>query len=121
MNTTKQTTDPHQSMTTTSTSPGRHPQQTDDRREVLGYPVDLLSMEGALNRAKNAIEAEKPLQVVTLNPEMIAVAEADSGLEYNLKMAGLVLPDGAGIVWALKTLYGQTVDRVPGIEFSEGL
>ena len=37
-----------------------------------------------------------------------------------LKSAGLILPDGAGVVWALRK-YGHQVQRLPGIEFSENL
>ncbi len=48
--------------------------------------------------------------------------QGDQDLELGriLKSAGLILPDGAGVVWALKK-QGNAIQRLPGIEFSEDL
>jgi N-acetylglucosaminyldiphosphoundecaprenol N-acetyl-beta-D-mannosaminyltransferase len=58
--------------------------------------------------------------VVTLNPEMIMQGEDNPELGRVLQTAGLPLPDGAGLVWALRR-QGHPVNRLPGIEFSEAL
>ncbi|MCE3235697.1 MAG: glycosyl transferase, WecB/TagA/CpsF family [Vampirovibrio sp.] len=66
------------------------------------------------------MRTQQNLQVVTLNPEMIMQGDQDPELGRILKSAGLILPDGAGLVWALRK-HGHAVNRLPGIEFSEAL
>ncbi|MFZ9947942.1 MAG: glycosyl transferase, partial [Vulcanococcus sp.] len=40
-------------------------------------------------------------QIVTLNAEMTMAARANRELGAAIAQAGLVIPDGAGVVWAL--------------------
>ncbi|MCA9799996.1 MAG: WecB/TagA/CpsF family glycosyltransferase [Cyanobacteria bacterium HKST-UBA04] len=98
------------------------PQQT-----VLGYPVDLGTKAELLARLHTQLDtpdtAPPTVHVVTLNPEMIMRGQQDPAFGTVLKQADLVLPDGAGVVWALnRRLKGkQPQARVAGIEFSEAL
>lgn len=87
---------------------------------VLGFPIHVGSLYALLNQVLAAFSAGKSCHVVTLNPEMIMAGQADPAFGDILKQADLVLPDGAGVVWALKR---QKIDaqRVPGIEFAEAL
>lgn len=87
---------------------------------LFNYPIHLVSRDEAVEVARQAITAGKNLQVVTLNPEMIMQGDANPELGSILKASGLVLPDGAGLVWALRQR-GHTVNRLPGIEFSEAM
>jgi len=91
-----------------------------DTAELLGYPVHLVTSLQARTFVKNAIEQRKTLQVVTLNPEMMMQGDQNVELGDILKSAELILPDGAGVVWALRR-QGYHISRLPGIEFSEGL
>ena len=59
-------------------------------------------------------------QIVTLNAEMTMAARADPALGSALAQANLVIPDGAGVVWALG-LQGYRVRRSPGIELARQL
>lgn len=88
--------------------------------QLFGYPVHLVSLPQAHAVVAQAIQAGENLQVVTLNPEMIMQGDQDLELGRILKSAGLILPDGAGVVWALKK-QGNTIQRLPGIEFSEDI
>jgi N-acetylglucosaminyldiphosphoundecaprenol N-acetyl-beta-D-mannosaminyltransferase len=90
------------------------------RTEIFGYPVHLLLANQAVAMAETAIQQGETLQVVTLNPEMMMQGDQDPELGRILRSAELALPDGAGLVWALKR-YGHQVTRLPGIEFSENL
>lgn len=87
---------------------------------LFDYPVHLVTALQARTFVKNAIAQHKTVQVVTLNPEMIMQGDQDPQLGEILKSADLVLPDGAGVVWALRK-QGYNVNRLPGIEFSESL
>lgn len=91
-----------------------------DTAHLLGYPVHLVTLAQARDFVKNAIEQRKGIQVVTLNPEMIMQGDQNPELGDILKSADLILPDGAGVVWALRR-QGYQVNRLPGIEFSESL
>lgn len=89
--------------------------------QVLGYPVFLGSMTEAVEALLSLRKtATKPLQVATLNPEMMMRGEADPAFAALLKAADLPLPDGAGVVWALKR-QGISQPRLAGIEFAEAL
>lgn len=87
---------------------------------VLGYPVHVGRLSDLLAQVVAYVGSGKKAHVVTLNPEMIMAGEADGAFGQVLKSADVVLPDGAGVVWALKRK-GIAAVRVPGIEFSEGL
>jgi N-acetylglucosaminyldiphosphoundecaprenol N-acetyl-beta-D-mannosaminyltransferase len=85
------------------------------RQKVLGYPVDLVKKAGALGIIEAAWRTEMPLRIVTLNAEMVIAGQRDPKLNRIIKGAQLIIPDGAGIVWALR-LAGYKVDRLPGID-----
>jgi len=59
-------------------------------------------------------------QIVTLNAEMTMAAKADPALGGAIAQADLVIPDGAGVVWALGR-QGYRVRRSPGIELARQL
>jgi len=59
-------------------------------------------------------------QIVTLNAEMTMAARASRELGAAIAAADLVIPDGAGVVWALAR-QGLRVRRSPGIELARQL
>jgi N-acetylglucosaminyldiphosphoundecaprenol N-acetyl-beta-D-mannosaminyltransferase len=91
-----------------------------EEARLLGYPVHLVDKGKAEAFVKARLSTGKTLQVVTLNPEMMMQGDLNPELGGILKDANLVLPDGAGLVWALRKR-GHSVKRLPGIEFSESL
>src|SRR5579859_6551806 len=90
------------------------------RQKVLGYPVDLVDEASAVEIVETAWQTEKPLQVVTLNAEMVVAAQQDQRLDRIIRHAHLIVPDGAGVVWAVR-LTGHHVQRLPGIELAQAL
>lgn len=87
---------------------------------LLGFPIHLVDGQAAQLAVQHALEQGETWHVVTLNPEMIMQGQQHEELGDILKQAELILPDGAGVVWALRRL-GKRIQRVPGIEFSERL
>ncbi|WP_373532197.1 WecB/TagA/CpsF family glycosyltransferase [Vampirovibrio sp.] len=87
---------------------------------LLGYPVHLVDKTQAETFVQEALSRQKTVQVVTLNPEMMMQGDENPVLSQILKAADVILPDGAGLVWALRK-QGHSVSRLPGIEFSESL
>jgi N-acetylglucosaminyldiphosphoundecaprenol N-acetyl-beta-D-mannosaminyltransferase len=55
------------------------------------------------------------MQIVTLNAEMAMQALADSELAGIIQRCGLVVPDGSGVVWALRR-QGVPTAKVAGVE-----
>jgi N-acetylglucosaminyldiphosphoundecaprenol N-acetyl-beta-D-mannosaminyltransferase len=90
------------------------------RAYVLGYPVDLVTKEVALDFAQNRMESGTGLHVVTINPEIILAAEKNPELDAIIKKAELIIPDSTGMELALRRL-GFNIKKLAGIEFSEAL
>jgi len=86
---------------------------------VLGYPIALGQRDALVDHVFTASEQAQQ-HVVTLNPEMIMQGEARPAFGAILKNADMPIPDGAGVIWALKKQRIQQV-RLPGIEFADAL
>jgi N-acetylglucosaminyldiphosphoundecaprenol N-acetyl-beta-D-mannosaminyltransferase len=100
---------------------------------VLGLPVDVVDMEGAVERVVCWVEAGRreveqgqslervgggrtACQVVTLNPEMVMAAQRDGELREAILRAELVVADGAGVVWAARLGGASLPGRVTGVD-----
>lgn len=90
------------------------------KEPVLGFEVDLYSFEDALQFVHQHLKEDKGMQIVTINPEMIALGHKNDGFGRILNEADLVIPDGVGIKLALK-IKGINQENIPGIEFSKKL
>jgi N-acetylglucosaminyldiphosphoundecaprenol N-acetyl-beta-D-mannosaminyltransferase len=77
-------------------------------------------MEESLRRCEGFLSGAGARQVITANPLMILAAEKDSDLRTAFDAADLVVPDGAGLVFAA-AVKGKRLSRVPGIELMERL
>lgn len=87
---------------------------------LQGFPVDILTYNQALERAKSAIDNGENMQVVTINPEMVELAKKDKDFANVLKHSELVVADGVGIKIALK-LKGVNQERIGGVDYSRSL
>lgn len=87
------------------------------RQKVLGYPVDVVDEAKAVSIIEDAWSRHRSLHVVTLNAEMVVAAQQDAELDRIVRHAHLIVPDGAGVVWAVK-MNGTEISRVPGIELA---
>ena len=90
------------------------------RKKVLGYDVDIMSFNEALNYVLSKISTKQGLHIITINPEIIEQARNNSELDKILKNSELVLADGSGIKLALG-LKGIKQERIPGIDFALSL
>lgn len=85
---------------------------------IMGIPVHILpDYPGWL---LSRLAQGQGCHIVTLNTEMIMLAEATPELATVVKQADLVIPDGAGVVLYL-LMYGIRIHRAPGIELAESL
>jgi N-acetylglucosaminyldiphosphoundecaprenol N-acetyl-beta-D-mannosaminyltransferase len=93
------------------------------RVRVLGCPVDVVDMDAAVRRLIDLVEApspaEHPAVVVTLNPEMVMRARRERDFRELLDEAPLLVPDGIGLVRALRRRGVQRAVRVGGADLLE--
>lgn len=87
---------------------------------VLGFDIDLMGFEEALQRVHTALKESKGMQIVTINPEMIAAGRKNHDFGRIINEADLVIPDGIGVKLALK-IKGINQENIPGVEFSKKL
>lgn len=90
------------------------------RARVLGCPVDVVDMAGAVAQLVTLVEEGRSLPrpglVVTLNPEMIMRARRDPRFHGLLEDAALLVPDGIGLVRALRRRGHRGAVRVGGAD-----
>lgn len=87
------------------------------RRRVLEMPVDAVDMAQAIAVVDRALLAGgRRMTILAMNPEKVFALKQDATLKKVFEDAFLVIPDGIGIVLALRILFGEAVSRVPGAD-----
>lgn len=86
------------------------------RIDIIGVPVDCLTMEQALEWVDAMAGWGGPRMVIAVNPEKVMRARKDPALLGVIQRAGLLIPDGIGIVFAARLLRLGVMERVPGSE-----
>jgi len=90
----------------------------DKRLKILELWVDPVDRAEAIRRVKGFMEkGGGPHAVFASNPEKIFSIPKDPALHETYKNAGLLLPDGIGMVVAARILHGVRLSRIPGSEF----
>ncbi len=85
--------------------------------KILGVPVHPLTMSESVVILEEKLQKKEQAFVVTANAEIIMMCQQDK--EYNnivSEQADLVLPDGAGAVWAGRYLGNEVPERVAGFD-----
>ncbi|MDD4159537.1 MAG: WecB/TagA/CpsF family glycosyltransferase [Synergistaceae bacterium] len=88
--------------------------------ELWGIRVDNISLNYAITQVQHWInKGSGHFMIVT--PDALAALRSRTDSRYRkiIKNAGLVLPDGAGLIAALKLLRTPIQERIPGVEFTE--
>lgn len=89
--------------------------------EILGVPVASLTMAQAVAQAERWMDERTGALIATANAEMIMNATRDEELMEILRAADLVVPDGAGTVWAAHHLGHAMPERVAGYDLTQAL
>lgn len=87
-----------------------------ERIEVLGVPVDCVDMAQSLDAVETMIDGDEAQTLIAVNPEKVIKAQGDPALLQRLRGAGLLIPDGIGVVIAARILQRKWMERVPGSE-----
>ena len=89
--------------------------------DILGVQVASLTMAEAVAQAETYMREHAGVMIATANAEMIMRATADEELRRILNAAALVVPDGAGTVWAAHHLGFSMPERVAGFDLVQEL
>ncbi len=92
-----------------------------EKVEILGVQVNSLTMAEAVDTVEGFIEHGNSTLIATANAEMIMRATYDEELCHILNSADLVVPDGAGTVWAAGYLGHPMPERVAGYDLAQEL
>ncbi len=93
------------------------PKNRSQRYSLLGIPVDAVDFDTMLARMDTMIAEKQRGYFFPINPIKCVLIQTNNQLAETARNAELNFPDAAGIVWALRLLYGVTTGRVPGYEF----
>lgn len=88
---------------------------------IYGIPFSKMSMQETVDYLTAAIEERRQTHVITANPIMVMAAVDNPEYAKMMKRADLIVPDGAGVVWAAKYSGQPVAERVTGIELLQGL
>ena len=92
-----------------------------NRVQILGVGVDPVTMSEAVECVEEFFAARTPHLIATANAEMLMNATHDEELRSILNAADLVVPDGAGTVWAAHHLGYEMPERVAGYDLAQEL
>lgn len=92
-----------------------------ERVNILGVDVDAVTMAEAVDVVRRAMDTRAGVLVATANAEMLMRATHDEELRRILNASVLVVPDGAGTVWAARHLGHAMPERVAGYDLAQEL
>lgn len=87
----------------------------------MAVAFDNVTMDEAVAQAVENLQSKRRCMVVTPNAEIAQSCVTDDRLREIVRKAGLVLPDGIGVIYASRILKKPLKQRVPGVEFGENL
>ncbi len=93
-----------------------HPLLVERRREFLGSPLHVLTMEETLALANDAMAARKPLHHTVINVSKLVNMRKSAELMEDVAAADLINVDGAGVVWGARLFGIDVPERVAGID-----
>lgn len=88
---------------------------------VLDIMIDCVTMQEAVDTIQRFIDSGKPHLIATANAEMVMFSQQDRELADILNHADLVVPDGAGVVWAARYQGAPMPERVAGYDLAQRL
>jgi N-acetylglucosaminyldiphosphoundecaprenol N-acetyl-beta-D-mannosaminyltransferase len=91
------------------------------RKTILNIPVDIAHPEEFILGIENDLYTENVKTIFAVNPEKIMSAQRDRELFLALKESDFLIPDGIGVVYSIRLIYGDRIPRVTGIGLMEHL
>jgi N-acetylglucosaminyldiphosphoundecaprenol N-acetyl-beta-D-mannosaminyltransferase len=93
----------------------------DERIELLGAPLDPVTLEEAVATVDRAVRSRVPVQHASLNAAKLVRLKKDVALREAIWGCDLVTADGQPVVWAARVLGHRVPERVNGTDLMEVL
>ena len=91
------------------------------RVDILGTPIDNMTMDETIQLIANAIDSNQRLSHTVVNAGKIVLMHKDPLLKESVVTADIINADGQGVVWASRFLGQPLVERVTGIDLMDNL
>ena len=91
------------------------------RFQILGAPLDNVSMPEALERIEVFLRERVPRQHVSINVHKIVMLQRDPRLREIVEASDLATADGQPVIWAARLLGRPLKGRITGIDLMENL
>jgi N-acetylglucosaminyldiphosphoundecaprenol N-acetyl-beta-D-mannosaminyltransferase len=89
-----------------------------ERPSLWGVTVDNVSLDYALGRVAGWISSsDAPQMIVTLDALAALRSRTDERYGRIVRSAGMALPDGVGLIWALRFLGFTVQEQISGVDF----
>jgi N-acetylglucosaminyldiphosphoundecaprenol N-acetyl-beta-D-mannosaminyltransferase len=91
-------------------------------KNLLGIPITISKIDVTLEEIVRSLKKrghtiDQTIIIYTPNPEISSFSTGHTWYKQILAKAQINIPDGQGIVWALKHLYGVSAKRISGVDF----
>jgi N-acetylglucosaminyldiphosphoundecaprenol N-acetyl-beta-D-mannosaminyltransferase len=88
-----------------------------NRLKILAVPVDAYhSREELLQDIEEGMKGASTKTIFSINPEKIMRTRNDPALTVALENSDFLIPDGIGVVLAIKVLHKKRVSRITGVD-----
>ena len=91
------------------------------RVDIIGIPLDNISMSETLNRIDKAIVFNKQIHHCVINAGKVVKIRSDKKLQESVINSDIINADGMSIVWAARLLGHEIKERVAGIDLMDNL
>jgi N-acetylglucosaminyldiphosphoundecaprenol N-acetyl-beta-D-mannosaminyltransferase len=88
-------------------------------KPLLGVNISLVNNKTVISEIEKLLKEKSQVFITTPNPEHLMQAQNFGDFKDVLNSASLAVPDGVGLVWALKQRYpeiAQELERVTGVD-----
>ena len=89
------------------------------RIEVLGVPIDCITLDQTMGTIETMIHSGRPHLIVTADSSGIVQAQSDRELMDLYRRSDLNTPDSTGVVWAMNRQGANQNERVSGVEIAD--
>lgn len=83
---------------------------------IYGIPFSKMKMQETLAWMTDAIVNHRSTHVITANPIMVMAALENDNFMRVMQQADIIVPDGAGVVWAANKAGSPLSERVTGFD-----
>ncbi|WJH36295.1 WecB/TagA/CpsF family glycosyltransferase [Paenibacillus sp. CC-CFT747] len=83
---------------------------------IFGVPFSKLDFQDTIKLLCERIRERRTTQVITANPIMVMTALENPAYMAMMKRAEIIVPDGAGVVWAANYVGNPVAEKVAGID-----